>query len=336
MDWDCESGEIALITDDGCQTQTTGMEVSFTPIKILGDTLLPEDAPDIVYTVLESSETYTWSVPTNATISSGQGTDSITVDWGSTSGDVIVELDIGCGLETGALEVQIFDPETFNWALGQPVVASSVERFGFEAANAVDGDEETRWSSEFSDPQWIYVDLGSSILINKVILTWHAFAAEDYEIQVSEDTIEWQTVFLERFGNGGTDIIALNTQGRYLRIFGNITLDQGYSLWEIEVFSPPVVTGIEEGLNTAQVDFQIYPNPATDHIIVTIANHDRPRKKAELHLYNLYGQEMLNRTLTPVELAKGATINLTQFIRGLYTVMILADHKTYYHKLLVD
>jgi hypothetical protein len=34
--------------------------------------------------------TYTWSVPSGATIASGQGTNSITVNWGSTSGNVTV------------------------------------------------------------------------------------------------------------------------------------------------------------------------------------------------------------------------------------------------------
>ncbi|MGV9273863.1 discoidin domain-containing protein [Streptomyces griseosporeus] len=43
---------------------------------------------------------------------------------------------------------------------GRPVAASSTEE-PFSAQGAVDGNPSTRWSSAFSDPQWIRVDLGA-------------------------------------------------------------------------------------------------------------------------------------------------------------------------------
>src|SRR5688572_20248270 len=53
---------------------------------------------------------------------------------------------------------------------GRPVVASSEEGAGTPAAAAVDGNAGTRWSSQFSDPQWIRVDLGASAAIDQVRL----------------------------------------------------------------------------------------------------------------------------------------------------------------------
>ncbi|HEY5358092.1 MAG TPA: discoidin domain-containing protein, partial [Streptosporangiaceae bacterium] len=38
---------------------------------------------------------------------------------------------------------------------GKPATASSLENAGFPASNAVDGNTATRWSSQFSDPQWL-------------------------------------------------------------------------------------------------------------------------------------------------------------------------------------
>ena len=60
--------------------------------------------------------------------------------------------------------------DTNNIALNQPVVASSVSADGGlkPATNAVDGKLSTRWSSLYSDPQWIYVDLGAAYSINRV------------------------------------------------------------------------------------------------------------------------------------------------------------------------
>ncbi|HYG38164.1 MAG TPA: discoidin domain-containing protein, partial [Cytophagales bacterium] len=43
---------------------------------------------------------------------------------------------------------------------------------GNTAAMAVDGNMGTRWESQFSDPQWITVDLGASQAICKVVLDW--------------------------------------------------------------------------------------------------------------------------------------------------------------------
>src|ERR1039458_6159388 len=61
-------------------------------------------------------------------------------------------------------------------ALNRPARASSVENSNFPASNAFDGNtgpaKWTRWSSAWSDPQWISVDLGSTQAISKVLLDW--------------------------------------------------------------------------------------------------------------------------------------------------------------------
>jgi len=57
---------------------------------------------------------------------------------------------------------------------GKPVTASSAENAGTAAGNAVDGNTNTRWSSAFSNPQWIQVDLGATYTISQVVLQWEA------------------------------------------------------------------------------------------------------------------------------------------------------------------
>src|SRR4051812_15021414 len=57
---------------------------------------------------------------------------------------------------------------------GKPATASSTENAGSAASNAFDGSTTTRWSSAFSDPQWIQVDLGASASITQVVLNWEA------------------------------------------------------------------------------------------------------------------------------------------------------------------
>jgi len=49
-----------------------------------------------------------------------------------------------------------------NLALNKPATSSSNENTSLTPNRAIDGNTGTRWSSAFSDPQWIQVDLGAT------------------------------------------------------------------------------------------------------------------------------------------------------------------------------
>ncbi len=51
------------------------------------------------------------------------------------------------------------------------MTSSSEENAGTPATSAVDGNDGTRWSSAFSDPQWIRVDLSASWIRRSVRTT---------------------------------------------------------------------------------------------------------------------------------------------------------------------
>jgi beta-glucosidase len=61
---------------------------------------------------------------------------------------------------------------TNDLALNQSSSASSVESSSYPASSAFDENPTTRWSSAFSDPQWVHVDLGSVQNIARVWLNW--------------------------------------------------------------------------------------------------------------------------------------------------------------------
>ncbi|MDD5688227.1 MAG: discoidin domain-containing protein [Elusimicrobia bacterium] len=138
-----------------------------------------------------------------------------------------------------------------NIAKGKPVVASSIEAgYGNEASNAVDGNMSTRWSSTYSDPQWVQVDLGTTYNITKVVLKWEEAYGKDYEIQVSNSSNGiWQTIYTKTGGTGGTeDIPSLSGNGRYVRMYGTSRkTNYGYSLYEFEIYGQvepltPIIT----------------------------------------------------------------------------------------------
>ncbi len=115
--------------------------------------------------------------------------------------------------------------------------ASLAEVPGFEADKAIDGDFETRWSTEFSDPQWIYIDLDQPKEINKVALYWETAYGKSYQIQTSSDSANWTDVYSTTNSDGGIDEIAFDTvTTRYIRMYGTERgTGWGYSLWEFEV-----------------------------------------------------------------------------------------------------
>lgn len=126
-----------------------------------------------------------------------------------------------------------------NVALNRPATSSSNENAGLTPNLAVDGNTGTRWSSAFSDPQWIQVDLGSTLSICHVRLIWEAAYGRSYQIQVSNDATNWTTIYATTTGDGGTDdLTGLSGSGRYVRMYGTArATGYGYSLWEFEVYS---------------------------------------------------------------------------------------------------
>jgi F5/8 type C domain len=107
----------------------------------------------------------------------------------------------------------------------------------FPARNAVDGRPDTRWSSSFSEPEWIAVDLGQTTEITRVSLRWEAAYASAYEIQISDDNASWKTLVSVTNGDGGIDEHTVSAAGRYVRVIGTKRgTPYGFSLWELEVY----------------------------------------------------------------------------------------------------
>src|SRR5579863_2771416 len=109
---------------------------------------------------------------------------------------------------------------TTNIALNKTATASSTENAGFPASNAVDGNTGTRWSSAWSDPQWLEVDLGSSQSICGVALNWETAYATAFQIQTSADGSNWTTIYSTTTGTGGTQNLSVSGSGRYIRMYG--------------------------------------------------------------------------------------------------------------------
>lgn len=145
------------------------------------------------------------------------------------------------GIETRSVRVVVPPVDGTNIAQGKPATASSFQPGSGDcpctAANAVDGKQNTRWASDWSDPQWLQVDLGSTTSFKHIQLNWETSYAKTYTVQTSDDGQNWRTVHEVRGGNGGVDDFDVNGSGRYVRINGTERgTGYGYSLYEFGVY----------------------------------------------------------------------------------------------------
>jgi F5/8 type C domain/LiaF transmembrane domain len=110
----------------------------------------------------------------------------------------------------------------------------------FTPERAVDGDPETRWSSQFDDGEWISVDLGEPREIARLRLVWERAYARVYDVQVSDDGSSWQTVVHQEEGQGGTEEHTLDdVRARWVRVRGiERSTPYGISLYELEAYGP--------------------------------------------------------------------------------------------------
>jgi large repetitive protein len=105
-------GTISVISENGCGIGTGSiLPVAVTgsappvPVAITGTTEHCAGETDIQYSIaaVNGATTYTWTLPADWTIISGQGTTAIKVKIGSTSGEVKVASGNGCGLSTAQI-----------------------------------------------------------------------------------------------------------------------------------------------------------------------------------------------------------------------------------------
>ena len=169
-----------------------------------------------------------------------------------------------------------------NLATYGVATATSSESAALGPQNAIDGDPATRWSSLFTDPQSLTVDLGARATVDTVRLTWEAAYASAYTVAVSTDGQDWTPIKDETAGDGGTDEITTGTDARYVRVTGTARATAyGYSLYEVEVlgeFTEQAVSLAQDALQlrekgTVQVPVRLN-KPASTEITVDFATAD--------------------------------------------------------------
>lgn len=174
-------------------------------------------------------------------------------------------------------------PDNDNLARGKAATASTTEGAGFEATKAVDGSTLTRWASSAADANWFTVDLGNIYEINRVVLNWEAAFGRAYQLQVSSDGINWQSIYSTAAGDGGTDdLTGLRGTGRYVRMQGIARgTTWGYSLWELKVYGQSITASSAASSSSSLSSAPVLTNIALNKPALSSGNDDAARAAAK-------------------------------------------------------
>jgi hypothetical protein len=131
--------------------------------------------------------------PTSFCTNSGSGgTETIEVEPPRTIGGIHIDLIERALKQYGfsLWEVEIYGPDTSNLAIGATATASSSQdSYGcYECfpEKAIDGRMDTRWGSDFYEPQWLEITLPTPHVVNRIVLKWEAAYAKEYCVTVIE------------------------------------------------------------------------------------------------------------------------------------------------------
>jgi len=180
-----------------------------------------------------------------------------------------------------------------NIALSKPTSASTTNS-SYPTPNAVDGNTtSTYWRSNSvvsGVAEWLRVDLGVVQTVGRAVIRWNgSYFAKSYELQVSNNDVDWTTVFNTTSGvAGNADFSFTPTLARYVRVYMTLNNGSTYRIYEFEIYSGPTLpalaindVSLNEGnsgttnavftvsltgasVGTATVDYQIAAGTATE------------------------------------------------------------------------
>jgi len=146
-----------------------------------------------------------------------------------------------------------------NVALNQPSKSSSHTSSSSSSKFAFDGNMDTRWESEYSDDQFLEVDLGQYYELSKVVIAWEVACAERYDIEVSNDGMSWNVVWSKNDGyeDMGTveSVFDNDVTARYVRMRGHKRATEwGFSIYEMQVFGTSILQSNDVSDKTTSMD----------------------------------------------------------------------------------
>jgi hypothetical protein len=154
-----------------------------------------------------------------------------------------------------------------DWKESSIKVIASSGTGDYAPERAVDGDFSTRWSSDFSDDQWLLIEFEEPRSICGLVLHWETAFGEKYTIEAKDAGGRWHTVNETMYGDGDRDILYFKPLLAKKIKFRGIERGTGwgYSLWQIEFLdgSNPPTLSASSWIENGEPELGLDGNPQT-------------------------------------------------------------------------
>ncbi len=313
VNWGCQGGDVILSTELNENTYTDTLAVSKKDIRIQGDYFWNNENTSLNF-FLDSmhSTNYQWTVPDGSTIVSGQGTNSLVVNWGQSTDTIGIHIENACLSKN--FERKILSPNaqhpypdpfaphqipgtifSVNYDYGGEGLAyhdmeSTNQGNGIRQENGVDTeykepdgnvgwfekDEWLEYTIEIKETTWVKANFRVASLGGGGPLR----ILMNEEIKLDEvqipDTEGWDNFISHEMGT-----FMVTPQDTLMRI---VALGSGSNLGNMQ-FDEVEVTGIKETKEFNKVE--IFPNPFHSHLNIQSKN-----KMISLEVWNIQGTKI--------------------------------------------
>lgn len=220
-----------------------------------------------------------------------------------------------------------------NLAWRKPVSASSTQS-GYNTFDVNDGYLTSRWASElFLDNQWICIDLQDYYMIDEITIRWEEAYAKEYNVLLSNDYKNWDTVARIQFSNGEIDKIPIFSHGKYIKIDCiSRGTPWGFSIYEIEA-TGLLATNMANNSLVAEY-IRLYPNPAKDNIYIELFSEGT----SSISLQDITGRILLRKDLNHSFAGKRIItlpLQSMNICSGLYLIVLSNSNGTVVQKVLI-
>ncbi|MBY7144401.1 beta-N-acetylglucosaminidase domain-containing protein [Virgibacillus sp. NKC19-3] len=135
-----------------------------------------------------------------------------------------------------------------NLAYQQKATASTEYNESQGASFLVDGDNSTRWASDYKDmtdfernDQWVEVELDQAVDMDRIVINWEAARASAYKILASDNGVDYEEIYAYDDDTRGTLVDVINLEdvnAKFIKIdMSQRITDYGYSIYELEIYS---------------------------------------------------------------------------------------------------
>lgn len=259
--------ETYTLISSGVFNDTVSLQVDFLPS---GFIKYFHADPPILESGINAESTLRWSASKNS-ISKINGesvafTDSFIVTPTETTSYELITT--GTISDSALIQIQVLESELINRSLLAKSFQVSTSAYQFLPEWVADSDTSTFWQSNRSTTEWLVIDLGKEININRIQLIWGDVYAKTFHLQIMNESNSTLPFFSNSNGAGGVeDITREYVKGRYIRLLcvSSVSSTEGYQVKEIEVYgTEKKITGFEWNnsieLNRYQLQ-QNFPNP---------------------------------------------------------------------------